>query len=105
MHCDSRHFLNPLKNVEAPPAAVAFQRVGRIGYLLQFTQDEMGYNENSVQKSSFTDIGNPSIDDDTGVQNFVGFLGRTLSSKHAPERGQVQQVPFIGADDKPDIRH
>ena len=63
LHCDSRHFLNPLKNVEAPPAAVAFQRVGRIGYLLQFTQDEMGYDENSVQKSSFTDIGNPSIDE------------------------------------------
>src|SRR5207249_8667830 len=105
LHCDSRHFLNPLQNVEAPPAAVAFQRVGRICDLLQFAQDEMGYNKNSVQKSSFTDIGNPSIDDDTGVQDFVGFLGRTFSSKDSLERGQVQQVPFIGVDHKPDIRH
>ena len=105
LHCDPSHFLDPLKNIEPAPAAVAFQRVSRIGDLLKFAQHEVRYDEDAIQKSGLTDIGYPSVDDDTRVQDFVRFLGRTLSSEDTPECGQVQQVPFVGADDKPDIRH
>src|SRR5206468_6695078 len=54
--------------VQPAPAAVALQLVGAVGDALQFLQDEPRHNHLAVDVARITDIGNPAVDDDTGVQ-------------------------------------
>ena len=61
--------LHPLEHVQAAPAAVALQLVGAVGDALQLLQHEARHDQLGVDEPRITDIGNPAVDDYTGVQN------------------------------------
>src|SRR5581483_3729138 len=76
-----RHFLQALQDFQAAAAAVALERVGRIGDQLQLAQDELRNYDDAVEEAGFGDIGDPAIDDDTGVQNFVALLALLFAAE------------------------
>ena len=61
--------LQPLEDVQPAPAAVALQLVGAVGDALQLLEDEARHDQLGVDEPRITDIGNPAVDDDTGVQH------------------------------------
>ena len=69
LHGNLRHFLKPLKNIESAPAAVALQRIGRIGDQLQFSQNKLRNRQSAINKAGFGDIGDAAVDDDAGVED------------------------------------
>ena len=81
-HLDMDSFLNPLKNVEPLPAPVALEGIRGIGDVLQFVEDELGNEENSVEKPSFAHIRDAAVDDHAGVENLAGRrLGGSRASR------------------------
>ena len=99
------HLLNPLQNIETAAAAIAFQRIRRVGNLLQFPQDEMRNHENAVQKTRLADIGNPAVNDDARIENLVGLLRRTLAAENSAKSRKIQQIAFVRTNDQSDVRH
>src|SRR5262249_12487221 len=63
------HLLDALQDIQAAAAAVALHRVRRIGDQLQLPQDKLRDHQRAVDKSGFYDIGDPSIDNDAGVED------------------------------------
>ena len=65
----------------------------------------MGNDDDAVEESSFRYVGNTAVDDDAGVENLVALLARLFAAEDAAQRGQIQEVAFIGAYDQSDIGH
>src|SRR5207302_2185157 len=74
-HLDARHLLNLLEDVEASAAAIALQRVGRIGDELQLLQHELRNHQRAVEETGLADIRDAAVDDDARVENLVAALG------------------------------
>ncbi len=73
-HLDAGHLLNLLQDVEAAAAAVALERVGRVGDELQLLQHELRDDERAVDEAGLADVGDAAVDDDAGVENLVAAL-------------------------------
>src|SRR4029077_21242625 len=100
--CD---FLQALQNVEAPATAVSFQRVGRVGHQLQFAEHELRGHDDAVEESRFSDVGDAAVDDDAGIEDFVAFLPLFFAAEDPTQRGEVQQVAFVGSDNQANVCH
>jgi hypothetical protein len=94
-----------LQNVQPAAAAIALQRIARIGNQLQLTKNELWSDHNAIQESRLRNIGDSAIDDHAGIQDFVAFLELFLTTEDAAKCGQIQEVALVRADDQPDIRH
>src|SRR5439155_15961556 len=105
LHGDGSHFLDALHHVESAASAVALERIGRVGHQLQLAQHELRQHQDAIEKSGFGDIGNAAINDDAGVEDFVNLLALLFAAEDAAQRGEVQQVAFVGADDESHVGH
>src|SRR5580692_8421467 len=99
------HFLQALQNVEAAAAAVALQRVGRIGHELQFAQHELRSNDDAVEEAGLGNVGDAAVDDDAGVEDLVALLALLFATKHSAQRCQVQQVAFARTHNQAHVCH
>ena len=72
---------------------------------MQLAQHELRDDDDAVEEAGLGDVGDATVDDDAGVQDFVAALGLLLAAEDAAERGQVQQLAFTGADDQADVGH
>ena len=61
-------FLYSLEDVQPAAPAIAFDRVGAVGYLLKLAQDKLRDNQDSREKPGFSDIGYAAINDDRRVE-------------------------------------
>ena len=105
LHGQQRHLLNPLQDVEAAAAAIAFHGIGRVGHQLQFAEHELRNHQHAIEEAGLRNIGDAAIDDDAGIEYLVGLLGRFFAAEDAAERSQVQQVALLGADDQAHVAH
>ena len=105
LHVEVGHFLDALEDIQAAPAAVALHGIGGIGDKLQLPQNELRDYQHAVEEAGFGDIGDAAVDDHRGVQNLERLLGSLLAAEDAAQRGQVQHVALLGADDEPDVGH
>src|SRR5207245_11401743 len=71
LHRDVGDLLHLLQDVESAPAAVALERVGGVGYLLQLPQDELGYDQRALQEAGLADVGDAPVDDHRRVEHLV----------------------------------
>ena len=90
----SRHLLDLLQDVEAAPAAVALQRVRRVGHLLQLAQHELRHHQRALQEAGLADVGDAPVDDHGGVEHLVLVRGRAESRKAAMMRAGSNHSPF-----------
>ena len=58
-----RLLLHAGQDLEAAPAAVAAQGVGRVGDVLELVEDEPRHHERAVDEPRFDDLGDPAVDD------------------------------------------
>ena len=65
------------ENVEPAAAPIPLDRIGAVGDLLQLAQHEMGHYQRPFQESGLADVGDAAVNDDAGVENFVGFPARS----------------------------
>src|SRR5262249_42878634 len=61
--------LHALEDVQPAPATVALDLVRAVGDALQLLQDEAWHDHLGIDDPRITNIGNPSIDDDAGIEN------------------------------------
>ena len=99
---DAGHLLDLLEDVEAAAAAVALERVGRIGDELQLLQHELRDHERAVEKPGLADIGDPAVDDDAGIEDAVALL-RPGVAEQADQPLGLQPLPFARAHDDPEV--
>ena len=86
---EAGHLLDALQDVETAAAAVAAQRIGRIGDLLQLLEHELRNDERAVDESGLADVRDAAVDDDAGVENSVAALLRAAAGtapRSAPAR-------------------
>src|SRR5262249_23681055 len=105
LHVDAGHLLNALKNVETTPSTIPFQRICRVSDLLQFTQNEVGNDEHSIQETGFADIGNAAVDDDAGIEDLISLSRRPFATENAAHRRQIQHVSLVRSNDESDVGH
>src|SRR5262249_9220163 len=105
LYGDSRHFLNPLQDIQPPPSSVPLERVGGVRDLLKFAKYEMRRHQDSIQKTGLANVGDTAVDNHAGIQNFVRFLWRSFPPENSAKSRQVQQITFVGADHESYVRH
>ena len=59
-----------LASGEAAAAAIALHGIRGIGHQLQLMQNELRDNDGAIQEAGFDDIGDASVNDHAGVENF-----------------------------------
>src|ERR1700722_13793663 len=97
--------LQALQNVEAAASTIAFERIGRIGYQLQFTQNELRRHDYAIEKAGLGDVGNAAINNYAGIQNFETLPGLFLPAENPASSREIEQVALVGPDNQPDVRH
>src|SRR6185503_19628726 len=85
--------------------AITFKRVAGIGHQLQFAKNELRCNHSSIKEAGLRDVGNAAVNYDAGVENLVAFLKLLFPAKYSAQRGEVQQVAFVGAYDQANVCH
>ena len=88
---DAGHLLDLLQDVEAAAAAVALQRVGRVGDELQFLQHELRDDQRAVEEAGLADVGDAAVDDDAGVEDLVAPL-RAGGAEQADEARRLEPL-------------
>jgi hypothetical protein len=56
-----------VKNLQASFASGSFNGIGGIGNVLEFTENKLGDEEWTLNKTGFRDVSNAAIDDDAGI--------------------------------------
>src|ERR1700730_9918899 len=105
LHLQMRHFLDALEHLEAAPASLALQRIGRIGDELQLVQDKLRNNYCAVQKQGIGDVCHAAVDDHARIQQFERIIHTALAPKKASERLQVQHVFLVSPEHQADVVH
>ena len=82
-----------------------FMRIGGIGHQLQFAQHELRDHQRAVDETGFDDVGDAAVDDDAGVENLEGVLGRLLAAEQPAQRRQVQHVALGRAHHQAAVGH
>ena len=90
---DAGHLLDLLQDVEAAAAAVALQRIGRVGDELQLLQHELRNDQRAVEEAGLADVGDAAVDDDAGVEDPVAPL-RSGVAEQADQPRRLQPLPF-----------
>ena len=101
---EAGHLLDALQDVEAAAAAVAAQRIGRIGDLLQLLQHELRHDERAVDESGLADVGDAAVDDDAGVENSVAALRLRSRPEQAGEPLGLEPLARFRAEHEADVR-
>ncbi len=98
-----RFLLHPGEDLEAAPAAVAAERVGAVGDVLELFEDELRHDERPVDEPGLDDLGDPAVDDRARVDDDVGVAGcgrglrrRPRPADEADRLGGEQQVLALG---------
>ena len=99
---DAGHLLDAVQDVEAAAAAVALERIGRIGDVLQLLEHELRDDERAVDEPGLDDVGNAAVDDDAGVENPVALL-RTRVTEQRRDSCRLEPLPFAGTHDNAEI--
>ena len=99
------HFLDALQDFQAAASPLALHRVGGIGHELQLAQDELRDQQHAVHEMSLADIGNAAVDDHAGIEHLGHAPRAAFAAEQAPERLQVEHVPFAGAHHQADVGH
>ena len=90
-------FLHPIENVQPPAAAVAAQRVRRIGDVLQLVQDEARHQQRAAEETGAADVGDAPVDDDGSIQQhraLVGQVGGGLGRAQRQSAGEeLRKIP------------
>ena len=95
------HLLDALQDVQAAAAAVALQRIGRIGDQLQFAQHELRDDQTSVQKTGFDDVGDAAVDDDAGIEDLKRLAGGLLAAERPPRAPKLSISPLLAPTTRP----
>ena len=103
LHLDAGHLLNLLQDVEAAPAAIALERVGRIGHELQLLQDELRDDERAVDEAGLADVRDAAVDDDARVEDLVAPL-RPRRAEQADEPRRLEPFAVLAAQDETEVR-
>ena len=92
--------LHPIEDVQPPPAAGPLHGIGGVGDVLQLIKDKARNNQVALHETGVADIGNPAVDNDTGIENPViaDLLGR-------PPAEQADLLHLLRAENKTQITH
>src|SRR6476659_10530847 len=71
-----------MQNIEAAPAALALNRIARIGQGLKFSQDESRDDQRPAQETAPDQVGDPTVDDDGGIDDERLVLGGLPRETH-----------------------
>ena len=99
---EAGHLLDALQNVEAAAAAVAAQRIGRVGNLLQLFQHELRHHQRAVDEAGFADVGDAAVDDDAGIQDPIAAL-RRLRPEQARQPLGLEPLAGLPAEHEADV--
>src|ERR1700735_3494118 len=102
-HVQLRHLLDTLQDVQAAAAAIALERIGRIGHQLQFAQYKLRDHQCAVQEPGFDDVGNAPVDNYAGIKDLKRLARRLLAAEQSAQRPQIQHVALACADHKADV--
>src|SRR5215470_10302486 len=102
-HVHARHLLDLLQDVEPAAAAVALERVRRVGDELQLLQHELRNHERAVEEAGFADVGNAAVDDDAGNENLVAVLG-AVGAEQCHQAGGLEPLTVLAADHEAEVR-
>ena len=97
-----RVLLHPVEDLEAAPAAVAPERVGAVGDVLELVEDEARHDQGAVDEAGLGDLGDPAVDDRAGVDDDVGvarparLVVRLGPAEEAERLGRGGQVLPLG---------
>ena len=83
--------LHPGQDLQAAPAAVAAQRVGAVGDVLELVEDEARHDQRAVDEPGLDDLGDPAVDDRAGVDDdprLARPAGSRPRARRAPDRGR-----------------
>src|SRR4051812_28830228 len=105
LHSDRGGLLDALQDVEAAASAIPLERITGIGDELQLAQHEMRDDKNAIEEAGVGDVGDAAVDDHAGVEDLVHLLALLLAAEDAAQRGKIEQVAFVGADDQADVGH
>ncbi len=97
LHRHVGHLLDLLQDVEAAAAAVALQRVRRVGHLLQLAEDELRRHQRAVQEPGLADVGDAPVDDHRGVEDLVVVQPRGVAEGGDHPRG-LEPLALGGPD-------
>ena len=70
-----RFLLHPGQDLEPAPAAVATERVGAVGDVLELLEHELRDDERAVDEPGLDDLGDPAVDDRARVDDDVRVAG------------------------------
>src|SRR5271156_6497166 len=98
-------FLQALQNVEAASSAIAFKRVGGIGYELQFAEHKLRNDNESIEESGLGDVGDAAVDNHAGVEDLVTLRARFFAAEDSAEGGEVEQISLVRADRQSYVGH
>src|SRR5262249_18782889 len=98
-------FLEALKYVETAATPIAFQRVGRVSHQLQLPQHKLRDHDDAIEEAGFGNVGDAAVDDDAGIQNLVALPRLLLAAEDAAERGQIQEISLVRANDQAHVGH
>ena len=93
-----------VEDVQAAPAALALQPVGRIGHELELLEDELGNDERPLDEPRVAEVGDAAVDDDARVEDLVAAAG-AFSLKKPEEVGRVEPLRLPRPDEEPDVGH
>jgi hypothetical protein len=102
-HVDARHLLDLLEDVESAPAAVALERITRIGYELQLLEYELRDDQRAVHEAGLADVGDAAVDDDAGIEDPVSAL-RAAGPEEADEARGVEPFAATAANHHAEVR-
>src|SRR5262249_13025428 len=105
LHVEVRHLLNALEDVETAASAIALHRIGRVGDELQLAQHELRDHDDAIEEARLRDIGDAAVDDDRRIENLERLFRSLLAAEDPAERGEIQHVALLGADDESDVGH
>src|SRR5207248_3825739 len=105
LHGERGNLLDALQDIETSPAAIALQRISGISHELQLAQHKLRKHNDAVEEAGFSDVGDATVNDDAGIQNFVALAALLLAAEYTSQRRQIQQVTFVGAHDQANIGH
>ena len=102
LHLHVGHLLDLLQDVQAAAAAVALQRVGGVGHLLQLAQHELRHHQRAVQEAGLADVGDAAVDDHGGVEDLVLVQARGVAEGGDDAR-RLEPLALLPADHDADV--
>src|SRR5438270_4328917 len=94
---DERLFLQGVQDLEAPPPAVAAQRIAGVGDVLQLGENEVGYQHSFTEEAGLRDVHDAAVDDDAGIQQHARVLSPTFDQSAGTRRPEDERHHLVAA--------